>query len=153
MTAIAPLSLPVDVPELCIALAAEAGDLRWYLDLETGDVLLVTREWDANEHGGLDAQDVEANQVRFLRVPPADARNATLDMEAYAAQIDDARLRESLELALSAPRPERRFRAVLGWLPEEQDRWRTYRHLRLEERAHAWLKRVGVVAAHRAEVG
>lgn len=143
-------ALPVDLPELCLALAAEADDLRWYLDRDTGDVLLVNREWDPVEHAGLTAEDVEKNAHRFVRVPTADGRSASLDMASYAEQVGDARLRESLELALLAPRPGRRFRAVLGWLPEEQGRWHEFRQARWEARAKAWLATVGVAPMPRA---
>lgn len=142
--------IPVDLPELALALGAEAEDVAWFLDLDTGDVLLVNREWDPTEHGGLTVDEVEADGRRFLKVPAVTAEVPLSDMAAYAAQVSDVRLRESLEIALSAPRPERRFRAVLGWLPEEQERWHRFRQERCEARAHEWLKAHGVVAIARA---
>jgi hypothetical protein len=142
--------VPVDVPELHLAFAAEAGDVCWYLDTLTGDVLLVSREWEPSEHGGLTRAELNTNTARFRRVPSADSGIGRLDMEAYAAQVTDERLRESLDLALSAPRPDRRFRAVLGWLPEEQERWRRFRQTRCEARAKEWLATVGIVVKPRA---
>jgi hypothetical protein len=138
--------LPVDLAELCIALAAEgeASELKWFLDRDSGKVILVSREYDAAEWGGLTVQDIEGNPGRFTPVPAAEPRLQLDDMKAFLAGLSDVRLKESLEIALSAPRPERRFRAVLGWLPDELERWHAFRQHRCEARATAWLASVGV---------
>lgn len=138
--------LPVDLDELCIALTAEAdvSGLTWFLDLESGRVILVNREYDPAEWDGLQLGEIEASPARFKRVPPADHLDLLNDMTAFVAALTDARLKESLELALSAPRPERRFRAVLGWLPDELERWQGFRHAATETRAHHWLTSLGV---------
>jgi len=140
-------ALPVDLVELSIALEAEAdasAELRWFFDLDSGAVILVSREYDPAEWGGLSAQDLENTPARFKPVPPADPQHALADMSAFVAALTDSRLKESIELALSAPRPERRFRAVLGWLPEELEKWRAFRQQRAEARALTWLASLGV---------
>ncbi|MBL8917901.1 MAG: hypothetical protein JNJ54_03500 [Myxococcaceae bacterium] len=141
-------ALPVDLAELCIALEAdsETSELKWFLDLESGRVILVSREYDANEWGGLQPEEIEGNPARFKPVPPPEPNHQLADMQAFVAALGDARLKESLELALTAPRPERRFRAVLGWLPAELEKWHAFRQQRCEARAHSWLSTVGVAA-------
>jgi hypothetical protein len=141
-------SLPVDLAELCIALGSETdvSELKWFLDLESGKVILVSREYDATEWGGLSPEDIENNPFRFKPVPAAGPEHHLVDMHAFVSGLTDARLKESLEIALSAPRPERRFRAVLGWLPDELERWHAFRKQRTEQRAHSWLGSVGVSA-------
>ncbi|MCU0698264.1 MAG: UPF0158 family protein [Myxococcaceae bacterium] len=138
--------LAVDLTELCIALSAEGETtgLKWFLDRDSGRVILVSREYDPGEWGGLSVQDIEGTPARFTPVPAADPTLHLDDMKAYVAGLSDVRLRESLEIALSGPRPERRFRAVLGWLPDELERWHTFRQQRSEARALAWLDSVGV---------
>lgn len=142
--------LPVDLEELCIALEAEAADLRWYLDAQTGDVILVTREYEAAEHDGLTVTEIETNPLRFLPVPAGEPQHALDDMTTFATQLGDGQLKESLELALSAPRPEKRFKTALSWLPEQQERWHTFRLQRCRQRAQAWLARNGIVPVARA---
>ncbi len=143
------MMLPVDLAELCLALEAEAGDWRWYLDTQSGDVILVTHEYEPSDYGGVTAEEIESTPSRFRRVPVGDPQAGVDDMLAFAGQLGDDRLRESLQLALSAPRPDRRFRAVLGWLPSEQDRWHAFRQSRCEERAHEWLRSQGIAATPR----
>lgn len=141
-------ALPIDFAELCLALEAEvdARELRWVFDRDTGNVILLSREYEPAENDGLTPEDIAAAPSRFVLVPSG-AVSVVDDMWAFVAQLNDARLKESLELALSAPRPERRFRAVLGWLPEELDRWHAFRQQRVEQRAKAWLATLQVSAA------
>ena len=129
--------------ELCLALEAEA-DLSWYLDLTTGDVILLTPEYEAAEYGGIDAVELQTNEARFRRVPTPDPKAAMADMQAFVGGLSDSQLRESLELALSAPRPERRFRAALGWIPDQLQKWHAFRQSRAEARALAWLESLRV---------
>ena len=136
--------MTIDLSDVCIALSGEGGALRWFLDTQTGTALLVNAEYDPGENGGLTEGQIEADPLRFKRIPPADPAQTLGDMGSFTAQTTDVRLKESLELALAAPHPERRFRAVLGWLPDEQARWHTWRQAQLEVRARDWLKKVGV---------
>lgn len=118
--------------------------MRWFLDTQTGSTLLLNAEYDPGQNNGLTPAQVEADAARFKRIPTGDSHLTLTDMASFAEQTTDALLRESLELALAAPHPERRFRAVLGWLPEEQARWHSYRQGQLEARARAWLKKLGL---------
>lgn len=136
--------LEVDIADVCIALSGEGGELEWYLDLHSGETLLVNSEYSPEEHGGLTPKQIHADSLRFKRIPPPAHDELVRDMESFAAGAQDERLKQSLELALSAPHPERRFRAVLGWLPDEQQRWRTFRQEKLEGRAKSWLKTLGL---------
>ena len=136
--------MTIDLSDVCIALSGEGGPLRWFLDTQTGSTLLLNAEYDPAQNNGLTAAQVEGDPNRFKVIPAGDAHLTLTDMGSFAEQTTDALLRESLELALAAPHPERRFRAVLGWLPEEQARWHSYRQGQLEQRARAWLKKLGL---------
>ena len=135
--------------ELCIALEAEPAELRWFLDVSNGDVILVNDEYLPEENDGVSVGDLEQNTERFRQVPSADPADMVGDMLAFTSALTDARLKESLELALSAPRPERRFRAALGWLPEELERWHGFRQGRCEARAMHWLGTLGIAPSER----
>lgn len=136
--------MTIDLSDVCIALSGEGGALRWFLDTQTGAALLLNSEYDPGENDGLTAAQIEGDGKRFKRIPPADPSQTLGDMASFTAQTADARLKESLELALEAPHPERRFRAVLGWLPDEQARWHAWRQAQLEVRARKWLETVGL---------
>jgi hypothetical protein len=133
----------VDVAELCIALESEAAALAWYLDLQTGDLLLLGPEYEPAEHRGVTAAEVEGDPARFSRVPPGTRLEVMGDMQAFSVHLTDLVLRESLQLALHGLRPERRFRSALSWLPDTLREWRRYRRERMEARALAWLGSLG----------
>lgn len=137
----------MDLAELCLALKAEAGELAWYLDLDSGQVLLLTGEFDPAEHQGLTAAQVQADGRRFRRVPTATQLDALADMQAFSLHLGDLVLRESLQLALGGLKPERRFRSALSWLPDTLQAWHAFRQQRAEARALAWLRSLGVVPA------
>lgn len=145
-----PRALPVDLEELSIALEAEAADLRWYFDQDTGDVLLVTPEFEPAEHGGLTVTEIESEPTRFVRIPPGHPQRVIDDMRAFVTSLGDSTLQESLELALSASRPERRFKTALSWLPERQQQWHAWHREQCQQRALAWLARQGIVPTARA---
>ena len=136
----------IDLADVCVALSGEGGALRWFLDTQAGTTVLLNGEYDPADNGGLTVEQVEGDRARFKPIPAGDAGQTLQDMQAFAARVPDAKLRESLELALAAPHPERRFRAVLGWLPEELQRWHAWRKQQLELRARQWLKSVGLAA-------
>jgi hypothetical protein len=143
-------ALPVDLEELSIALEAETADLRWYLDLVSGDVVLVTPEYDPAENDGLTVAEIEGSPARFVRVPPSDPSRVVDDMRAFVASLGDPTLQESLALALSASRPEKRFKAALSWLPERQHQWHGWYRARCQRRALDWLARLGIEPTARA---
>lgn len=135
--------LPVDLTELCIALKTEASELRWYLDVTTGELLLVTHEYEPDDHGGLTVAEIKSTPSRFVEVPAAAEDESLGDMRAFVAEVLDPRLQESLELALTGVRPERRFKATLNWIPGLVDHWHTFSQGRMEARALAWLHSLG----------
>ena len=143
-------ALPVDLDDLVVAFEAEGELLQWYLDVQTGAVILVWREYEPADHDGLTATEIETDPLRFVKVPPADPQHLVGDMEAFADAIDDQQLKESLQIALAAPRPEKRFKAALSWLPEQLARWHAWRLQKCHERVKSWLARLGLTAESRA---
>ena len=150
MTAQPSRSLPVDLEELSIALEAETADLRWIFDVQTGDVLLVTHEFEPAEHGGLTVTEIESEPLRFVRIPPGNPEREVDDMRAFVTSLGDTKLQESLELALSASRPERRFKTALSWLPERQQQWHAWHRAHCQRRALDRLAQRGIVPTARA---
>ena len=110
---------------------------------------VVLTSYDPEENAGLTVSDLEQNTQRFRQVPSAAPADMLGDMQAFAAQLTDVQLKESLDLALSAPRPDRRFRAALGWLPDELDRWHSFRQRQCEDRATVWLETLGITPTYR----
>lgn len=139
--------LPIDLGDVCAALESADEGHRWYLDSSTGETVLINAEFDPQDYDGRSAVEIEGDQARYRRIPRVDGDTLLADMHDFASQMMDVRLKESLLLALSAPRPERRFKAVLSWLPEPQKTWQLFRQRCVEMRARDWLTSQGLSGA------
>jgi Uncharacterised protein family (UPF0158) len=143
-------ALPVDLEELSIAFEAFGADLHWYLDTETGAVILLNREYDPADHQGLTPVEIETNTLRFVPVPKSDSVTVAKDMFNFAISVADSQLKESLELALSTPRPDKYFKKALSWLPEQQARWHAFHLEACRQRVLSWLRQQGITPTSQA---
>lgn len=139
--------LKIDLEDLCIALDGNPGeDMKWFLDTEAGDTILVTAEYDPAELDGPTLDELQSQPERYLPVPAAHPAQSREDMQAFLASLSDPRLRESLEIALGGPRPSRHFKQVLEHLPEQRQSWLDFKRARLMERARTFLAAHGLAA-------
>ncbi len=130
--------IPVDLEELAFAFDDGSPEHEYFLDLETGEVLLVAEELgfiEARQERERIAEHVE----RYLPVPQLGATVASGDMDAFVETVADDRLQELLDVALDGQGACRRFRDALDRYPAERDRWHAFRHERLMARVRAWL--------------
>jgi Uncharacterised protein family (UPF0158) len=142
--------LHIDLTELCIARETETAELAWFLDIETGAVILLNPEYEPAKNGGLQPHEIEGNPNRFVPVTAQRNEDTQRDLKAFCDQVRDVQLKETLSLALAASRPEKRFKTLLQWLPEELGHWRQFRREACESRARTWLKSIGIEMAQRA---
>jgi hypothetical protein len=166
--------LAIDLSELDLAFDEAPGEARWYLDLETGQVIRIGDEVrqeledldeEIGDNGALAFADAlaqrdlpdwlreaveEAHAVdagygtRFVEVPGADSRESYQDMTAFVDTVADSRLQDRLWKAIRGRGAFRRFKDVLADHPREQERWFAYRDARLRQRVLRWLEAEGV---------
>ncbi len=150
--------LPIDWSELLLAWETASPEINYYLDLETGEVVMVTGEAEHYLDEVLDepledwmeemlqqARQVEEGYgTRYVSVPKADSREGYRDMEDFIATVRDQRLQERLERAIAGRGAFRRFKDVLAEYPDERARWFAFKERRNQERALEWLESIGV---------
>jgi hypothetical protein len=152
--------LNVNLTELIEAMDQIERDLNeWYLDRQTGEVLLVGKEilrdlefdedgaeamsgkipdWQQAERDL--AARIEADATgRYERIPENKPRQGYRLMEQFAATVRDPSLREKLDVALDGKGAFRRFRNVLYDYPAERRQWLDYERQSKLERASEWL--------------
>ncbi len=129
------------------------GELPEDTDLDSLNWPLLTREhgWPEWMAGALeDANRVEIGfGTRYIHVPKDESRDGYRDMEAFIATVTTARLRDSLEQAISGKGAFRRFKDVLTYYESERERWFAFKRDRLRERMLEWLEDEGIEAAPR----
>jgi hypothetical protein len=161
-------SLKVNLEDLKDAFDSAFDEMWHYLDLETGDVILITDEDRRQLEALLEAIDAEtieavneaiqsnddgekdslynAAQVefgynsRFIEIPQADSRRGYEDMEAFIETVSSRHLRELLQVAIRGKGAFRRFKDVLATYPQERERWFQFHDKRLHQRVLDWLE-------------
>ena len=136
-------ALKIDLDELCEAMEDSSYEREYYLDLKTGEVLFVSDYTDDEETEKLKDR-VEKDFDRYEHVPKAESREGYEDMVDFIATIEDERLAELLEVAISGKGAFGRFKDVLLNYSEARERWFEFKNDRMRERAREWLDDINV---------
>jgi Mn-dependent DtxR family transcriptional regulator len=146
--------LKIDWMELEAAFEMSSWEMHHYLDLETGDVLVVTDEAtryvEEPPDGELSewmqemvkvARQVESGYgTRYIGIPEADSHEGYRDMEHFISTVRDDRLRDQLWRAIQGRGAFRYFKDVLSEFPAERERWFAFKDRRLHDRISWWLE-------------
>ncbi|HUU65027.1 MAG TPA: UPF0158 family protein [Dehalococcoidales bacterium] len=135
--------LKIDLDELCSAMEDSSYEHKYYLDLETGEILFLSEYMDDDEAEKL-REKIDDGPDRYERIPKAESHEGYEDMQDFIATVKDERLSELLEVAINGKGAFRRFKDVLLNYPEERERWFQYRDDRTQERALEWLDDIDV---------
>lgn len=165
--------MKIDLPGIELAFGGPDLECAYYLNLESGDLLMVTQEMQSAfeelseqaETAGIDfaealaASDLpdwmkeavaqvavveEGNGTAVIEVPRDPSDDAYRDMEAFAESVGEDAIRRQLMDALSGGRPFRHFKNAIAAYPREEQRWFDVRDARLRQRVLAWLEEEGI---------
>ena len=136
-------TLKIDLDELYLAMEDSSYEHEYYLDLVTGEILLLTEYMDDDEGKKL-REKIDNGLDRYERIPKAESREGYEDMQDFIATVKDERLSELLEVAINGKGAFRRFKEVLLNYPEERERWFHFKDNRLQARALEWLGDIDV---------
>ncbi|MGH3012856.1 MAG: UPF0158 family protein [Gaiellaceae bacterium] len=134
----------VDLDDLAQALEDHSYEHTWWLDPETGEVVL----WSdyVQEQG---ETDPETRGLRPIDAIPS--HEGYEEMQDFIERVRDPRARDLLERAIAGRGAFRRFKDTLLDLPELRDAWFRFHDARLERRAIRWLLDEGLVDEAAAE--
>lgn len=136
-------TLKIDLDELCSAMEDSSYENNYYLDLKTGEILLVSDYMDDGETGKLKDR-IEEDYDRYEAIPKVESHESYEDMEDFITTVGDEHLAELLYVAIDGKGAFRRFKDMLARYPEERERWFRFRDDKLMERALEWLEDIGV---------
>ena len=139
--------LRIDLDELCDAMENSSFENEYFLDLETGEIILISEHMDDEETEKLKDR-IEEKFDCYEQIPKVESHEGYRDMVDFITTIeDDEHLAELLEVAINGKGAFRRFKDVLLNYPEERDRWVRFKDERMEERALEWLDDIDVSLA------
>lgn len=129
--------LELDMAELAFAWEDPSSDSSYYLDLDTGSIIMVRPELD--DVSEIRAE-IEMEPDRYLFIPKPQANQLELDLADFVFTITDAKLKSMVELAMEAPNKYASLRAVLQKAPGEWERWEDWKKQSGRQRALRWLE-------------
>jgi hypothetical protein len=153
-------SLNIDLDELATAMDQIERDVNeWYLDTQTGEVVLVDTEFidlDEDEDDEQEKADepewqkdaretarlVEENADRFVRIPESDRNEAYRLMEEFIETVHDERAGDLLARAIAGKGAFRRFKDTLFEFPVIRQQWFDFEASRKRARAEEWLESI-----------
>jgi hypothetical protein len=128
----------VDLGELAVALEDHSYDHSWWLDPETGEVVL----W-GDYFAEQDEPDPESRELRPIEAIPS--HEGYEEMQAFIERVRDPRARDLLERAVAGRGAFRRFKDTLLDFPDLRDSWFRFHDAQLERRAIRWLLDEGLI--------
>lgn len=127
--------LKISLDELIVALTTrfDAAEEAWYLDTETGELLLQT-------NGAEDLPDDLEDNPRYLAIEAVEAHDAFEVMDDFVTLIADEVAVSRLHAALEGHKPFRRFKDVLLDFPEYRQAWFAFEHEAQKKMALEWCQ-------------
>ncbi|RPI29937.1 MAG: hypothetical protein EHM70_15165 [Chloroflexota bacterium] len=109
------------------------------VDWETAFIEENLRDWQRESIR--DASRVqEGFGSRIIKIPTQDSREGYRDMERFIATVNDPRLRDRLDRAISGRGAFRYFNDVLRDYPAERERWFEFKKNQVYVRMRDWLE-------------
>ena len=134
----------VDLQELCAAYAHYSDDNRYFLDLETGEVIYVSEFMDEGLTGDLEGRFEGGYGERIISIPCESSGEGYRDMVDFIVTVEDEWVREKLIVAVGGRGAFSRFRDVLLDHPDVRVRWFGFKDGRVLDRVYEWLESEGI---------
>ncbi|MFQ6060613.1 MAG: UPF0158 family protein [Thermoplasmata archaeon] len=134
--------LKVNMDELAYAFENCSREMRYFLDLENGAVVVVSDYDDEKEE--LEEKVEQELGKRYLAIPCMGSEEAYRDMVDFIGSVEDRFLKEKLQIAVDGEAAFRRFKNVLLSYPEERERWFKFKEECVKERVRDWLELEGI---------
>ncbi|MDI6767571.1 MAG: UPF0158 family protein [Bacteroidota bacterium] len=121
--------IKIDYDELEGAFDFSSFEIRHFLDMETGEIVLIS-----------ESDEEQEIPDHYVGIPEPDSHEGYNDMVDFSATIKNAELNRLLSVALDGKGAFGRFKNVLYDFPEEQKRWYDFKEDRTRERIIGWLE-------------
>jgi len=156
--------LKVDFEMIGMAVEDVSRDcLEYYLDTETGQVIVLSDEASRYAEGDEDiiiedlpdwqkaeieiAQNIRNNNTeRYINIPEKPTYESYNMMVDFTENIEDELLIDKLNIALDGKGAFRRFKNVLKDYPDYEKKWYTFKERKMKEEAIEWLSSMGIKA-------
>jgi hypothetical protein len=136
------VTVQVDLGALTEAFEDASAELSYFVDRETGEVVLVSDTLGFIE-AGLQRAEMAKSPGRYMPVPVSGLNQFIEDLETFIDGLDDESVQEALEETLDAPDPVKAVAAYLAKHEKVASEWKVHRKARFQNRAFEWSKANG----------
>lgn len=134
----------LDLAELEYAFDNASWTMSYFLDIETGEVVVIPVDDMDDEDRELAQRIDEDLNTRYLPVPHPLPRDGYMDMENFIEDLDDQQIARHLAKAIGGRGAFRCFKDILSLYPEEEKKWFEYKSACLRKRVKEWLESEGI---------
>ncbi len=138
--------LKIDVEELIMALESHDDGGAFFLDLRTGEVLMVIQDEGVSEGNDELREQINADLDRYRRIDPLPSSVGYKVMADFVETVLDSEAARRLADALQKRHPFRRFKDALYDYPELREEWFRFHKQQLTQLAGEWLEDEGIEA-------
>jgi hypothetical protein len=137
-------AIKVDIEELIMALESQAEFGEFFLDKESGEIILISNYTDDN--ADVQRERLENEPDRFLYIQPIASRIGWDIMNDFMHTVSTVQVQEALARALNGRKPFRSFKEELLQFPDIREQWFAYHAARMTELARHWLEENDIVS-------
>jgi len=140
--------LEIDPEDLMHALGSHSDSLEisWYLDSETGAVLLDSPD-------GEELPEDYGDDPRYIFIEPTESHLAFEAMQDFVHTLPEGQLADALQHALDGRKPFRHFKDVLLDYPEARESWFRFEDDFEMRQAAAWCEEHDIEPIWRRKTG
>jgi hypothetical protein len=155
--------MKVKFSDLEIAFSDSGNEFGYWVDKQTGRVLLIGDEFSLGEidypeeeaesvreikilSGDLDAEEgIEIDEDRYVEIEPPDSDEQWRWMEKFAlTRVENEKLQDKLLYVLRGRKPFLRFKDALFDYPDDRQRWFDFQNGKLCEAIENWAESEGL---------
>ena len=130
--------MKIDWEGLKDAFVFSSDEAHWYLDLETGETILIS-ELDPDA-GEVTFDDIEAEPERYLDIEAPSSHEAYEWMVEFTEGLEDKELQDKLWIALDGKGAFRRFKNVISGHPKQREAWFKFEDDKVNAAIEDWVK-------------
>jgi hypothetical protein len=134
--------IKVDIEELTMALESQSEFGEFFLDKESGEIILNSDYVD--DDADAQRERFENEPDRFLCIEPIASSVGWEIMDDFTRTIQNGDAQKALVHALNDRKPFRSFKDKLLHFPDIRDQWFAYYAARMAKIAQDWLEENGV---------
>ena len=128
----------IDLHEFVFALEWHSEETASYLDMETGQIVVVS---DLLDDEGQQSQDeIEENSERYRYIEPIDSNESFRIMARFVDSLPEGEAQRLLAKSLQRRSPFRNFKDDLYEFPDVQKQWYKFHNEQLVQMAREWLE-------------